>query len=277
MRLTTSGSIRRFDYSLLVAALAPLRQEWTDLRFDADGLVVNPITGEPTGGLRLVEGRHRQPGARYEAIAQTGEDDASTIHLTLRRDDARTLALTAVDPRDLWSVDIDLHHGRIPRVDLAARADATELIADGGAPRWLARRIGGAAAGTMTVDLATIEQRSGGTVAQGSGHLRLLRGSGSATVAPTTHGWDVAVSVKARGRGLGRIAMRLLGGQVRSSFETSAAATWSSMPTTIDRLETYLRESQRVVDGEGGIEPVIHRMLWDATFDEHVTTTYDLE
>ena len=53
MRLSTSGSIPRFDHSLLVDALVPLREEWAALRFDAAGDVVNPVTGASLDVLRL--------------------------------------------------------------------------------------------------------------------------------------------------------------------------------------------------------------------------------
>nr|MCW2728244.1 hypothetical protein [Aeromicrobium sp.] len=71
MRFTTSGSLRRIDVSLVADVIGPLREEWAALRFGADGAVVNPVTGDPVPVLRLVEGRHRSPGARYEVVTRT--------------------------------------------------------------------------------------------------------------------------------------------------------------------------------------------------------------
>ncbi|MET0447038.1 MAG: hypothetical protein ABW004_01475, partial [Aeromicrobium sp.] len=207
MRFTTAGSFPRFDHSLLVEALPPLREEWAALRFGRDGAALNPLSGEPNDTLRLVEGRHRSPGARYEVMTRTpvtrldpereralqaelvsgqeidyaeygrraaelseptGEVTESVNRFTLRSDDSRALAVTVADPSELWSVDVDIVHGRIPRIVVEGRADATAMMVAEDVPRWLARRIGVAAAGTETIDLATFDQRAGGTLAEGS-------------------------------------------------------------------------------------------------------------
>ena len=72
MRFSTSGSLRRLDVSLLVDAVGPLRAEWAALRFDADGNLVNPVSGAPIDTIRLLEGRHRAEGARYELTVADG-------------------------------------------------------------------------------------------------------------------------------------------------------------------------------------------------------------
>jgi len=316
MRLATSGSIPRLDISLPVAALVPLREEWAALRFGADGRAINPVSGEPTDAIRLVEGRHRSPGARYETVIRTprmsadpdqvraleaelldrpdidwteyhrrraelstptGEVDESISGFTVRSDDARALAVTFADPKDRWSVDVDVEHGRIPRVLLTARADATSLIQDEGAPRWLARRVGGTATGTATIDLSTIERRGGGTLAEGSGRVKLLRGEGAATVTPSVSAWDVDASVDLHGKGLGRLALRLLGKRLRRSFDEGAAAYWSSIPGTVASGRAFLVQVQQVVDGEGGLATVLHRTFWESGYDQHLATTYGLE
>ncbi len=316
MRLTTSGSIPRFDHSLFVEALVPLREEWAALRFDAAGHVVNPVTGRSSDALQLVEGRHRVAGARYETVvrtpvtaadperkqaldaemlgtpdvdwteygrrlheisAPTGEIDESIGRFTLRGDDARTLAITLADPTELWSVDIDLLHGRIPRVEVVGRADATAMMVAGDAPRWLARRVGGDASGSATIDLATFERRDTGTFADGEGRLKLVRGAATATVTPTLASWDVAASADVTGKGLGRLALRLFRSRIQRSFDTAAATYWSGLPDTVASLREYLRQLQAVVDGEGGLDALIHLALWEPERLEQLEEKYGLD
>ncbi|MET0930574.1 MAG: hypothetical protein ABWX74_13725 [Aeromicrobium sp.] len=284
MRFSTAGSFPRFDHSLLVEALVPLREEWAALRFGADGAVVNPLSGEPNDTLRLVAGRHRSPGARYEILTRTpepsepaGELTETISRFTLRGDDSRALAVTVTDPQELWSVDIDIVHGRIPRIVLEGRADATAMMVAEDVPRWLARRVGGTATGTATIDLATIEQRAGGTVAEASGVVKLLRGSGSATVTPTPTTWDVAGSADLTGQGLGRLALRLFGKRLRRSFDDAVTAYWKNVPLDAAGWETDLHRIEDVIAAEGGVATVIHRGLWDPAYLEGLTQKYDLE
>ena len=317
MRLSTSGSIPRFDHSLLVDALVPLREEWAALRFDAAGDVVNPVTGASLDVLRLLEGRHRVAGARYRTTirtpvmapdpdgqqaldaemlgrpdvdwdeygrrlaaisAPTGEIDESTTVFTLRGDDGRALSITLTDPAELWIVDVDIVHGRIPRVDITARADATAMMTTGGAPRWIARRVGGDASGSATIDLATFEQRGGtGTFATGEGRLKLVRAAATATVSPTPATWDVVATADVTGRGLGRLALRLFRARLQRSFDEAAATYWGGLPRTVVGLQEFMRQLQTVVDGEGGIAALIHVGLWEPQRLEELATTYGLE
>jgi hypothetical protein len=294
MRLSTSGSIPRFDHSLLVEALVPLREEWAALRFDSAGMVVNPVTGASLDTLRLVEGRHRSPGARYEIVTRTpgihadpqrpeeigtptGEVVQTINEFTLRSDDQRALAVTLADRTGLWTVDVDVVHGRIPRIYLVARADATAMLTDGGAPRWLAKRVGGDATGRATIDLATFEQRTTSTFFDGEGRLRLVHAKGSATVTPTPAAWDVAAIADLDGKGLGKLALRLFGKRIHRSFDASAAAYWRRLPESVGPTQTMLRQLRTVVDGEGGVAPLLHLALWDPAQLEPLEAKYGLE
>ncbi|NRQ48947.1 hypothetical protein [Aeromicrobium stalagmiti] len=316
MRFSTSGSFPRFDYSLLVEALPALREEWAALTFGSDGAVINPLRREPRDELRLVEGRHRAPGARYEVLMRTpvtqadpdqeqalqrellggpdidwdeygrrlaeitrptGEITESITRFTLRQDDSRSLAVTVADPTEHWSVDVEMVHARMPRIVVAGRADATAMLMAQDAPRWLARRVGGEATGTATVDLAMFEQRAGGTVGEAAGRVKLLRGSGSATVTPTPTTWDVAASAELTGKGLGRLALRLFRKRLQRSFDTAAAAYWANVPTSAETWEKERHRVEEVVAAEGGLATVIHRALWDPAYLEAITVKYDLE
>jgi hypothetical protein len=317
MRLSTSGSIPRVDHTLLVDALVPLREEWAALRFDAAGDVVNPVSGASLDGLRLLEGRHRVAGARYQVTirtpvvapdpdgqqaldaemlgrpdvdwdeygrrlaalsAPTGRIDESITGFTLRGDDGRALSVTLTDPAGLWIVDVDILHGRIPRVEITARADATAMLTTGGAPRWIARRVGGDASGSAAIDLATFEQRGGtSTFADGEGRLKLVRATATATVAPTPDTWDVVATADVTGKGLGRLALRLFRSRLQRSFDTAAASYWTGLPDTMVALRQFERQLRTVVDGEGGIAALIHVGLWEPERLEALGAKYGLE
>ena len=294
MRLSTGGSFPRFDHSLLVEAIPVLREEWAALRFAADGAVVNPLSGEPNDVLRLVDGRHRSPGARYEIITRTpavhadslrpeeiatptGEVVETVNEFTLRGDDPRALAVTLADRTGLWAVDVDVVHGRIPRIDLTARADATTMLVDGGAPRWLARRVGGDASGRATIDLATFEHRATSTFFDGEGRLRLVHATGTATVTPSPTAWDVVAEADLHGKGLGRLALRLFGTRIQHSFDASARTYWNNVPKDAQPWEKDLHRLQEVITAEGGLAKVVHLALWDPTYVEALGAKYDLE
>lgn len=65
MRFETAGELPRLDLAPIVDLLPALRAEWSELRFDAAGRLVNPLTGGTVDALALLGGRHRQPGAVY--------------------------------------------------------------------------------------------------------------------------------------------------------------------------------------------------------------------
>jgi hypothetical protein len=211
-----------------------------------------------------------------EISAPTGEIDESITRFTLRGDDARSLAITLADATQLWTVDIDIVHGRIPRVEVTARADATAMMAAADAPRWLARRVGGDASGSATIDLATFERRDPSTFADGEGRLKLVRAAATATVTPSPASWDVTAAADVTGRGLGRLALRVFGGKVQRSFDTAAAAYWDGMPETAATLREFVRQLQTVADGEGGIGSLMHIALWEPARLEGLEAKYGL-
>jgi hypothetical protein len=73
MRFTTAGQLARVDVSPLADLVPALWREWADLTFDADGRLRHPDTGQPVAWVVLTEGRHRQPGARYEVSVAVPE------------------------------------------------------------------------------------------------------------------------------------------------------------------------------------------------------------
>jgi hypothetical protein len=70
MKVRTSGTLRRIDLQPALACIPALLDEWAELRFDRSGMMLNPLTGEPQRAVKLVAGRHRRPGARYEVTTE---------------------------------------------------------------------------------------------------------------------------------------------------------------------------------------------------------------
>ena len=65
MKFETSGALRHVDFTPVVDLLPALRDEWTGLRFDPEGQVLNPLTGKSLGVVALVSGVHGDAGAIY--------------------------------------------------------------------------------------------------------------------------------------------------------------------------------------------------------------------
>ncbi|MCD9199304.1 hypothetical protein [Aeromicrobium wangtongii] len=312
MRFSTSGSLRRIDVSLLASAIEALRGEWAALRFDAAGALLNPISGAAIGDVRLVEGRHRSPGARYDitirtpvlepdpaqlraldaehlgredtdwdtcfdrrqAISvQTGETE-TTASVVLRADDSRVLAASVTDASQLWSVDVDLVHGRLPRIEATGRLDATAMIAAEQVPGCLARLLGGVATGTATVDLAAIERRGRNTLVEGSGQFNRFRADGAARVTTSARSWDVGAKIRLRGKGIGRLVLRIFGGRLRREFDASMTTGWATAATAMDGIERQLGAVRTFIDQEGGLADVVHRTLWEDGYGDHLDALY---
>ncbi|MRJ75723.1 hypothetical protein GEV29_04180 [Aeromicrobium sp. SMF47] len=316
MQFTTTGSVPRLDLTLMIEVIETLRAEWAALQFAPDGNVINPLTSQPVDTLRLAEGRHRASGARYEIVTRTpvmavdpeqqsalqaelltatdidwdeygrrlteitvptGEISESRTTFTLRHDDARTLAVTVADPSGLWSVDVDIVHGRLPRVQLAGRLDATKMLMAEGTPTFLARRLGGTGTGTATIDLGTIERAGGGTLAEGSGRLNRFSADGSATVRTTARSWDVEGQAELTGTGLGRLVLRFMRRRIQTAADAAVAQWWDGVPSTVVGAQTAIREAERLIEQEGGLARVVHHTLWEEGYADRMEATYPPE
>lgn len=313
MRFSTSGSLRRIDISLLIAVVGPLRTEWAGLRFDPSGALVNALSGEPMPDFRLIEGAHRKVGARYEVVGrtpvmepdparlraldaellgvpdtdwdeyyrrresisvQTGVTETTTT-FTLRADDARTLAVTVTDPDELWAVEIDITHGRLPRIEVSGRLDVTEMLAHE-MPGCLSRILGGTASGAATIDLGALEARRG-ALADGSGGFNRFRGEGGVTVKTSARSWSVKAKGRLRARGLGRPVLLFGGRRLRRAVNEAVEDFWRDAPTSVDTLERTLRHARPVVEAEGGVAAMLHQALWDPAYAERMDDLLDPE
>ncbi len=308
MRFSTTGSVRRIDLRTVGSAIHALSQEWASLRFGADGRALNPETGQPVDSLRLVEGTHRSPGARYELVTVTdvlepdpeqlraldqempaGPDrDWAEYHArrsaisvrtgttetrwdaTLDADDARRLALTLHGPDDVWTVELALVHGRLPRLELSADSDVTSLLASDGLPRWLAGLVGGPAHGTGFLDLALLDQRGRATVAEASGAFNRFRAEGTATVTTSARTWDVTARTRLRARGLGRPLLLYFRRRLRRELTETAAQAWAQADQHVAELDRQLTAMRRLAETEGGMGRVVHRTLWEPGYADLV-------
>ncbi|MBC9226854.1 hypothetical protein GL325_10990 [Aeromicrobium sp. 636] len=211
--------------------------------------------------------------ARIGAISvQTGTTE-STTSVTLIADDSRHLAFSVADPAGVWSLEVDVVHGKLPRVDVTGRHDATAMIAAEGAPGCLARLFGGIATGTASIDLATLEQRGRTTLAEASGRFNRFRGDGSVDLKTSARAWDVTAGATVRARGLGRPLLWFFGSRVRRAFAEAAADFWDRVPLRMDEIETALRELADLAQSEGGVDRVVHHTLWEDGYADRVMPT----
>jgi hypothetical protein len=283
MRFSTSHSVPRPDISLVVDAVEALRTEWAGLHFATGGVLVNPISGDPVPELRLVEGRHRSAGARYEVVTTTpaidpaAEPTRTTTHVTLRRDDARRLDVTVSDLAQHMSVDVDVVHGRLPRIDLHGWVDGTAVLKAGAAPGCLSWLAGGQGRGGATIDLPVLEASRRGTLVTAKGRYNRFRADATADLHPSPRSWDVDATARLRGKGLGRLALLFLGTRIQQSVDSSLAAFWTGTVASLDDVARDLPKIRAAVTGEGGIDAVVHRLLWEPGYADHLTTTYGLE
>ncbi len=288
MRFSTSGSLRRIDISLLAEALAALRKEWSALRFDATGHVVNPLTGASLDTLRLLEGRHRAVGARYEIVTRTPEttwdataqdfvptgtiNETSTF-LVIRGDDARTLSVSVHDLEAQWSVDVDVVHDRLPRIELSGAADVTEMMkgeVGAGCLSWL---VGGTASGRATIDLGVVERRSG-TLADGSGRYNRFRANGAVTISTSAREWDVDAKARVKTKGLARLAALIFRGRITTAADEAIARFWRDAPAAVDEADRELHQARQLVADEGGVDQVVHRMLWEEGYADRLDAAH---
>lgn len=308
MRLKTSGSVRRIDLQAAQQLLPPLVDEWARLTFGPDGAVVNPITGGPHTALVLVEGRHRQAGTRYAVTIETptievppdpgpeaggsADDDLrriqelrrreagitvgaerTTLAVVVRADDSRRLAVTVGDEGGNWSVEVDIEHGPLPRIELVGRVDLTALVRGAGAPGCLAGFLGGPAHGTATIDPSALAGGRG-TLLDATGSMKRFGGTARAEVETSSRAWRVDGAVSVRASGLGRIALLVAGRRVRRQAAQALQQCWESSETWIGGVEDDLRELSSEIERAGGPEPFVHRALWDADYRDSAFPTH---
>lgn len=254
----------------MLELLPPLRDEWTRLRFDSSGRVTNPLTGEEQETLMLIEGRHRQPAARYrvtvpERSGPVASGGGSCL-MTLHHDDEHRLTFTLSQEHERWSVDVDLHHGDRPRVVLVGRLDLGAALEADGTPGCLARLVAGPTGTTVTLDLGALEGPSSPLVVA-DGHADRLHADGRIDVGASGRRWRVDGEAAVRGRGLGRLVLLLARRRVRRSVEHGVESFRDRADEWISEVERDVERVRSAVEREGGPEAFVHRTLWDPAFD----------
>jgi hypothetical protein len=244
--------------------------EWANLRFDASGAVIDPITGGSRRGLRLTEGRHREPGSRYAAIIETPSDELPegprTVLVVLNQDDDRLLGATVIDERQGWAADVEIHHGPLPHVDVTGRLDLAALLEDERTPGWLARLFGRTATGRAALDLAALDEH-GATLLDADARTRRFRGRARLGVDSSITTWAVEGHLALRGRGLGRLVLLVAGSPIRRRVDAAMQGFWERSGQWVTQVEKDLVEVASLVEGEGGAGPFVRRALWDPHFD----------
>lgn len=270
MRFRSAVDVRRIDVEPVLELLSPLRDEWTRLRFDASGRVVNALNGEAQQTLVLSEGRHRQPAARYrvtvpERYGRAAAGDDSCL-VTLHHDDEHRLTFTVSQEHERWSVDVDLHHGSRPRVVLVGRLDLRAVLEADGTPRGLAGLVTGPTGVTVTVDLGALEGPSSPLVIA-DGHANRFHADGRIDVGASGRRWRVDGEAGVRGRGLGRLVLLLARRRVRRGVERGVESFRGRADEWISEVERDVEQLRSSVEREGGPEAFVHRTLWDPVFD----------
>lgn len=283
MRFQTVGHLRRVDLGPIIDLLPALRDEWANLRFGRDGRLINPLTDDTVDVLALVDGRHRQGGATYRITVTSpelelpeerraefekearGGTQQEHVTASLREDSARKLSFALSNDDEHWTVDLNVEHGRLPKVELAGRVDVTASLRVDGTPGWLAALLGGTGHGSAMLDFGTLER--GGRAIEAGGAANRFRGRARIDVQTSVTRWTVVGDGTLRARGLGRLVLLFAGSRIRRSIERSFAAFWASSESHASELEKEISWLQRAIDEEGGPAPFVRRALWDDDFD----------
>jgi hypothetical protein len=268
MRFSTRGEIRKVDLEPLLELVPALRQEWADVEFGSDGRVVNPLTGQPVDTFALVDGRHRRAGARYRTTAPEDGGPATNeelIDITLRSDSARELAVTVEDEQRRVKVDVELEHGRMPKVSARLRMDITALLRSEGEPGCMGWVLGGTGTGDVVVDLGTLE--AGGRTAAFEGRTNRIRAASVVDVESTRDVWKVTAAATLRAKGLARPVLWFGRRSIRRAVTAACDEFWAGSDELTSRMRSDLADLRAAIDEEGGPAPFVHRLLWDRDFD----------
>jgi hypothetical protein len=184
---------------------------------------------------------------------------------SVREDNAHRLAFSVSDEPTTWTVDVDVEHGRLPKVDLDGQIDLTAVIQADGTPGCLAGLLGGTGRGAAVLELGALER--GGQVVRANGRANRFRGSAKVDMQASATTWTVAGTGSLRARGLGRLVLWLAGRRIRGSIDRSVAELWTKGETRTIEMEQQLSRLRDAIETDGGSAPFVHRAIWDKGFD----------
>lgn len=238
-------SVLRHSVSL-VALSAERFQEIIGLVFDlaessrSRGEEILLEDGQPIPGLRLVEGRHLQPGARYELVEAAAEDRLAVLVREWRRRSGIAVETTLTSDAMTLRTALRLHAPNRPRL-LEAEVWVRGAEGSGRLRRGSGKARLDPAAWWDTAGSVTRASRT--AHAPATVRLKHLLGEAGLQLRPRQGDegrWQVDVTVRLRGRWLLRpvaaLALMLAGSPVRRGFRSSvddAAAAWNQ---AVDQL-----------------------------------------
>lgn len=259
------------DLAPIRALLPAVYDEWRSLQFDADGCVVNPLSGVADDTTRLVDGGHRRPGAVY-ALAGSPKPSNVKRHtgvtLVQLRDERRgqsEFAITSLDESFWRTALIAQHHAgkRLPRVTGEVTIDLTEMLRSseqsfGGVAAWL---VGGHGRIVYELDTGALEG-SGGRLVDVSGRVNRFPFSVVVDVARRGATWQVDVRYSLRARGIARPVLWFGGRKIRRKVDAWFDRAWSAVAQHVDRAEAELRTLADATATAGGPAAFVRQELW---------------
>lgn len=129
MELSTAGELGRVDLGPIVALLPALRDEWAELTFSSDGSLINPLTGATSSSIALLDGRHRQAGARYRVTVTTPTFGLPESRRAEFGEDSRRLSRRNAE-REAWDDHFARRRQALVQVGVEARHLAARLRED---------------------------------------------------------------------------------------------------------------------------------------------------
>lgn len=282
MRVTATGSVRLLDVEVFGALARAFHDEWRQLRFDSDGLVVDPETGAARAGLQLAGGRHGTSRARYLATFPVtalavadplsawdeteGPDRAWSMRADFhaRRDSADRVVFSGSEADSgVWRGEATVEHGGPLRITAQGRSDILGLCAALGSPLTglAALLLRGKAAFGGVVDLAPMQQRRAGRLAHIDGRVGRYRFDISVDHTPGPDRTDIAVVVTLAGRGSARLVLLCLGPFIRRAVAdmlTDALGDVSMRKVADDVARVHAAAATRC----GGPAGLAHALLW---------------
>jgi hypothetical protein len=201
---------------------------------------------------------------RRQASVRVGTE-VQLLTARLREDNSRRLWFSVSDQQERWTVDVDLEHGRLPRIGISGTLDLTAQLKADGAPGCLSSLLGGIGQGAGTVDLGATERDGRAVEVEGSANR--FRGSLHVDVRTSASEWAIDGQGVLGARGMARPILWFAGRRIRRSIEKSLSDFWSESESKVNDLDRGIQRLQAAIAEEGGAAPFVRRALWDENFD----------
>jgi hypothetical protein len=220
--LRAGATMTPLDVEAWTATAAAFRDQLRALSFVDDG-VVHPATGAVHAGWRDLTGTHPAAGTRYAIVTV---DQAGVRELVA--------AELVDDDRRRWRARLAGEHGRAD-----VTVDAPDHPRRGDVECAVATTVGGYFGGPISAE-ATVDLADGGEGVPARPLVvriehRRVRGTVDVRLSPGER-WDVAVTVRVRGRGLLRPMVALAGPLASSRVQRELHA---QLARSVERIEAH--------------------------------------